>query len=74
MQCMAKKHTKSGESPKLPRVNINLPGEWHAVARRLASANRQHVAWFVIDLLMKEAAAKGLTDLPNPPWDKSEDE
>jgi hypothetical protein len=69
---MAKKQPKKGESPKLPRVNVSFPGEWHAVARRLAALNRQHVLYFLIDLLMKEAAEKGVSDLPVPPWERGD--
>jgi hypothetical protein len=64
---MAKKKP-SGEHQK-KRIGVNIPMEWHALARKLAGENRQPVLWYLIALLQAEAQKKGY-DAPVAPWDE----
>jgi hypothetical protein len=60
---------KKQGTPQKDRVSINLPAQWHAVARTLAARKRQPVTFLVIALLMAEAEREGIENLPSPPWE-----
>jgi hypothetical protein len=71
---MTKKKPRSGGEHKTPRVTVQLPAEWHALARKLASRQRQHVTWYLISLIIDAAKASGEEDiLPTPPWEPEAD-
>jgi hypothetical protein len=71
---MAKSDKKTGrEKRKTPRVNVGVPEDWHAVARRLASKRHQPVIYVLIDLLKAEAEKQGLEELPSAPWEDEDD-
>ena len=69
---MGKKKPTGGKH-KTPRVNVGVPGEWHAVMRKLAAAGKQPVLWFLIDLTAKAAAEAGMEHPPFP-WEDPEGE
>lgn len=66
LPCMSKKKV-SGEH-KTPRKTVQLPQEWLKVAQELAADRPMPVMWLLIDLLKREAEAKGKKPLPATPW------
>lgn len=67
LSCMSKKKKVSGKH-STPRKTVQLPQEWLSVAQGLAADRPMPVMWLLIDLLKREAEAKGKTDLPPTPW------
>lgn len=68
-----KKRPTSGKN-KTPRTPIQMPTEWHVVAKSRAKAAKQPVLWYLITLIEKDAIEAGMTKLPAPPWDKKEED
>lgn len=64
------KSKPNGDKRKTARVNVGVPDEWHAVARRLAALGKQPVVYLLIDLLAEAAKKRNITDLPPVPWDE----
>jgi hypothetical protein len=67
MPDMAKKKQTGGKH-QTPRKPVQLPADWLAVAQGLASARMTPTAWLIIDLIRREAEAKGQKSLPPLPW------
>jgi hypothetical protein len=63
---------KPSGSHQAKRVGVNVPAEWHALARKLAADQRQPVLWYLMSLLQAEAAKKGY-EVPSAPWDEQPD-
>ena len=64
----AKKPKVSGKHQS-PRHPVNLPGDWGALAAKLARQDRQTLVWWLVDLIHQKALAKGETKLPRLPWE-----
>ncbi|AMV29265.1 hypothetical protein VT84_36900 [Gemmata sp. SH-PL17] len=73
MVAMAKKKPKGGKHTT-NRKPMLLPEAWDAIAQELATAAGQPKMWKVVELLKREAEAKGMTNLPRPPWVKEKPE
>jgi hypothetical protein len=67
---MSKKKPSGDDSQRSPRTPIQLDKRWADIARKLAAANRQPVAWFLVSLI-EEKAKSNLPDesLPPMPWE-----
>ena len=62
------KKKPSGDHQK-KRIGVNMPEEWHALARKLAAEGRQPVLWYLIGLVQTEAKKKGY-ETPVAPWEE----
>ena len=51
-----------------PRKTVQFPADWLKVAQELAAARPMPVAWFLIEMVKKEAESKGKKNLPPVPW------
>jgi len=51
-----------------PSVAISMPGEWVDLLRAMASERAMPAHWLLVQLLQREAEAKGRKELPAPPW------
>lgn len=72
-QAMGKQKKTNAEKRKTPRVNIGVPGDWHAVLRRLAARHRQPVLFTLIEIIKEKAEAEGIAELPPVPWGTDEE-
>lgn len=70
MTCMSKKRPSGKHAT--PRKTIQLPQDWLRVAQQMASARPMPVMWLLVELIRREAEAKGVKDLPPPPWQPPE--
>lgn len=68
---MAKKKSTSGKNVT-PRVAIQMPKDWHGVAKKCANSRRQILVWFLISLIQEIATKDGVRDLPRAPWEEGE--
>jgi hypothetical protein len=64
---MAKRKKVSGQHQS-PRKPVQLPADWLQVAKGLAQDRPMPVNWLLVELIKREAEAKGKTDLPPLPW------
>jgi hypothetical protein len=67
MQCMGRKKKTGGEH-KTPRRAVQFPADWFLVAQEIAARGPTPVMWYLIDLIRKDAEAKGAKNLPGLPW------
>jgi hypothetical protein len=67
MPCMAKRKKVSGKHTS-PRKTVQLPEDWLRVAQEIAAERPSPVAWYLIELIRKDAEAKGRASLPPLPW------
>ncbi len=67
MSSMAKYKKVSGKH-STPRQPVQIPVDWLKVARDLAEDRPMPVVWLLVELVKREAEAKGKTDLPPLPW------
>ena len=51
-----------------PRKTVQVPADWLKVAQELAAARPMPVAWLLIEMVKREAEAKGLKNMPSVPW------
>lgn len=47
---------------------MQIPADWLALMRVLASKTKQPTLWWMLDLVAREAVAQGLPH-PKPPWE-----
>lgn len=66
MSCMAKK--KVSGKHQTPRKTVQIPQDWLQVAQEIAATGPTPVMWYLIELIRKDAEAKGRKDLPSVPW------
>ncbi len=66
MPCMKKKKVSGKHAT--PRKTVQLPQDWLRLAQELAAERPMPVMWLLIDLLKREAEAKGKKALPPLPW------
>lgn len=62
------KKKKTSGKHLAPRRTVQMPEDWLLVAQMLAAARPAPVMWLLVELLKKEAEAKGVKDLPPVPW------
>lgn len=67
MLTMPKKKKVSGQH-KTKRKAVQIPVEWFLVAQESAAQGPTPVNWYVIELIRKDAEARGRKDLPPLPW------
>jgi len=67
MQCMSKNKKVSGKH-STPRKPVQFPEDWLKVARTLAADRPTPVVWLLVELVKREAEAKGVKNLPPLPW------
>jgi hypothetical protein len=72
---MAKPRKTKPEPPrKTPRINVGIPADWHAIARRVAAKRRQPVLFMLITAIQREAEQEGISNFPPAPWGEEDDE
>lgn len=64
------KPRRTGGKNKTPRVNVGIPENWHAVARKVAAKRQQPVVYAIIALLQQEAERLQIEALPPTPWEE----
>lgn len=64
---MANRTKKPVETRK--RQAVAFDEEWHEVMSKLASAAKQPIKWFVIEMLIEKAKAAGI-ETPPAPWER----
>lgn len=68
MHGMGKKKLTGGKHVT-PRRAVQLPEDWFLLAQALAAEGKaQPTAWYLIDLIRKDAEAKGHKPIPLLPW------
>jgi hypothetical protein len=68
MPSMAKKKKKQSGKHQSPRKPVQFPADWLQLARELAEERPMPVVWFLVELVKREAEAKGKKELPPLPW------
>lgn len=66
MQCMKKKKVSGKHSA--PRKPVQFPADWLKVAQELAMDRPMPTVWLLVELVKREAEAKGKKNLPPLPW------
>lgn len=51
-----------------PRRPVQFPTDWLKVARELAEERPMPLMWLLVELVRREAEAKGKQNLPPLPW------
>lgn len=69
MRCMGKKKVSGKHST--PRKTVQIPVDWLRVAQEIAAEGPTPVMWYLIDLIRKDAEAKGRKAIPPLPWQVS---
>ena len=62
------KKKPTGGTHRSPRKPVQFPEDWLDVAKDLASDRPMPVVWLLVELVKREAEAKGKTELPALPW------